>query len=55
MDKEKAKQIIMNNRNIENNSLIYFIHEKDCFSISAFWEYHDSIAALVTADEYDYR
>lgn len=51
MDKEKAKQTILKNHNVEKNSFIYYIHEKDCFSNKAFWEYYDSIAALVTADD----
>ena len=51
MDKEKAKQILLDNRNAENSSFIYYIHERDCFDRKAFWEYYDSIAALVTAEK----
>lgn len=50
MDTQKAKQILLDNLNAENESFIYYIHERDRFSKKAFWEYYDSIAALITAE-----
>lgn len=51
MDKNKAKQIILNNHNADKNSFMYFLHEKKCFFYKLFWEYYDSIVALVMADK----
>lgn len=48
MDINTAKQIIINNHNADNNSLMYFLHEKNYFSKELFWEYFDSIVALVS-------
>ena len=51
MDKNKAKQIILNNHNADKNSFMYFLHEKNYFSDKLFWEYYDSIVALVMTDK----
>jgi hypothetical protein len=47
MDVLKAKQIIFNNSQISENTFIYNLHEKGCYSEELFWEYYDSIATLV--------
>lgn len=47
MDVIKAKQIISNNSQISENTFIYSLHEKSCFSEELFWEYYDSIVTLV--------
>ena len=47
MDVLKAKQIILNNSQISENTFIYNLHEKCCFSEELFWEYYDSIVTLV--------
>lgn len=47
---ENAKRIIYSNYKGENNSLMFFLHEKNFFSIEAFWEFYESITALVLCD-----
>jgi hypothetical protein len=51
MDKTTAKQIITDNHNAANGSFIYLLHEKSRFSPERFWDYYDSVAALVTTDD----
>lgn len=46
MEAKTAIQIILNNYKGENNSFIYFLHEKNYYSKEAFWELYESIAAL---------
>ncbi len=51
MNAEIAKRIIFDNYKAENNSFLFFLHEKDFFSEEAFWEFYESIAALVLCSE----
>lgn len=51
MDKTTAKQMIIDNHNAANDSFICLLHEKSRFSPERFWEYYDSVSALVTADD----
>ena len=51
VDIEKAKQIIFNNSQAGENSFVFDLHERQVFTEKLFWEYYDSIAALVTADD----
>lgn len=46
MELETAVQIIADNYKGENNSFIYYLHEKNLHAEEAFWELYDSIAAL---------
>lgn len=48
---EKARKIISDNYNCNENSFVYFLYEECCFSIEKFWEYYDSIAAFVGVNE----
>lgn len=48
---EDAKRIIHSNYIGENNSFMFFLHEKDFFSVEAFWEFYDSITALALCNE----
>lgn len=47
MKAEDAKRIIHNNYKGEHNSFLFFLHEKNCFSKEAFWEFYESITAMV--------
>ena len=51
MKVEIAKQIILNNYRGENNSFMFFLHEKNFFSEEAFWEFYESITAMVLCGE----
>ena len=51
MKAEIAKQIILDNYKIENNSFMFFLHEKNYFSEEAFWEFYESITALTLCVE----
>ena len=48
---EDAKRIIHSNYKAENNSFMFFLHEKELFSVEAFWEFYESITVLVLCDE----
>ena len=48
---EEAKNIIRDNYECKAESFVYFLHEKDSFSKEQFWNFYDSIACLVRADE----
>lgn len=51
MKVEDAKRIIHSNYKAENNSFMFFLHEKELFSEEAFWEFYESITALVLCNE----
>lgn len=51
MKSEIAKQIILNNYKGVNNSFMFFLHEKNYFSVEAFWEFYESITAMVLSGE----
>ena len=51
MKTEIAKRIILDNYKIENNSFMFFLHEKNYFFEKAFWEFYESITALVLCNE----
>ena len=51
MKTEIAKQIMLDNYKIENNSFMFFLHEKNYFSEEAFWEFYESITALALCNE----
>ena len=51
MNTEEAKNIIQNNFDCKENSFVYFLHEKNCFSIEQFWYFYDSIATLRNVEE----
>ena len=51
MKAEIAKHIIVDNYKIENNSFMFFLHEKNYFSEDAFWEFYESITALTLYGE----
>ncbi len=47
MKVDDAKKIILDNYLCNENSFVYFLHEESYFSTEKFWEYYESIAALV--------
>lgn len=51
MNIEKARKIILDNYNCNENSFVYFLYEECYFSIEKFWEYYESIAAFVGVNE----
>lgn len=51
MKTEIAKRIILDNYKIENNSFMFFLHEKNYFFEKAFWEFYESITALTLGGE----
>lgn len=51
MKTEIAKQIMLDNYKIENNSFMFFLHEKNYFSEEAFWKFYESITALALCGE----
>ena len=51
MEIEKARKIISDNYNCNENSFVYFLHEECHFSIEKFWEYYESIASFVGVNE----
>ena len=44
---ESARKIILDNYNCNKGSFVYSLYEECYFSIEKFWEYYESIAALV--------
>lgn len=48
-----AKKIISDNSNYEKDSFVCYLYEEGYFSIEKFWEYYDSIAALIGEKEKD--
>ena len=48
---EKARKIILDNYDCNENSFMSFLHDKSYFSIEKFWEYYESIAAFVGVTE----
>lgn len=51
MEIEKARKIISDNYNCNENSFVYCLYEKCYFSIEKFWEYYESIASFVGVNE----
>ena len=51
MNSAEAKQILKDNFECKENSLIYLLHEKNMFSTEQFWKYYDSISVLAETDE----
>lgn len=51
MKAEIAKQIMLDNYKIENNSFMFLLHEKNYFSEEAFWKFYESITALALCGE----
>ncbi len=51
MTVEIAKQIIRDNYKGENNSFLFYLHEKSDFSVESFWEFYESITALALCGE----
>ena len=51
MNSAEAKQILKDNYECKENSLIYLLHEKNMFSTEQFWKYYDSISVLAENDE----
>ncbi|MBO5342453.1 MAG: hypothetical protein J6A73_07215 [Lachnospiraceae bacterium] len=51
MKVEIAKRIILDNYKIENNSFMFFLHEKNYFFEKAFWEFYESITVLTLCGE----
>ena len=51
MNSTEAKQILKDNFECKENSLIYLLHEKNMFSTEQFWKYYDSISVLAKNDE----
>ena len=51
MNSTEAKQILKDNFECKENSLIYLLHEKNMFSTEQFWKYYDSISVLAETDE----
>lgn len=47
MNTEEAQKVIFDNDNCNENSFIYYLHEKCYFSIEKFWEFYDSIIAWI--------
>lgn len=48
---ENARKIISDNYNCNENSFVYFLHEKCYFSIEKFWEYYESITVFIGVKE----
>ena len=48
---ENARRIISDNYNCNENSFVWFLHERSYFSAEKFWEYYESIAAFVGVTE----
>ena len=46
-----ARKIISDNYNCNENSFVWFLHERSYFSTEKFWEYYESIAAFVGVTE----
>ena len=42
MNSAEAKQILKDNFECKENSLIYLLHEKNMFSTEQFWKYYDN-------------
>jgi len=51
MKVEIAKQIIRNNYKGENNSFMFFLHEKNYFCVETFWEFYESITVMALCGE----
>lgn len=48
MNAETAGQILLSNYKCENDSFMFFLHERNFFCEKAFWAFYDSIAALAS-------
>ena len=44
---EDAIQTLVDNYKGDNNSFMFYLHEKNYFSVEKFWEFYESITALV--------
>ena len=44
---ENAEKVISDNYHCNENSFVYFLHEECYFSIEKFWEFYESIVALI--------
>ena len=42
----RSVQIIKDNENAQNDSFLFFLHEKNQFSENAFWELYDAIDSI---------
>lgn len=51
MTVELAKQIVFDNFKGKNNSFLFYLHEKNDFSVERFWEFYESITAMVLCGE----
>jgi len=47
MTVEHAKQILLDNYKTKNNSFMFYLHEWNYFSEEKFWEFYESVTALV--------
>lgn len=47
MKMENALKVISDNYYCNENSFVYFLHEECYFSIEKFWEFYESIVALI--------
>ncbi|MBQ9935823.1 MAG: hypothetical protein IJO70_08250 [Lachnospiraceae bacterium] len=50
MTVEAAIQTLIDNYKGDNNSFMYYLHEKGYFSEEKFWEFYESITVLVIND-----
>jgi len=44
---EDAIQTLVDNYKGDNNSFMFYLHEKNYFSVEKFWEFYESITALI--------